>query len=62
MGNPIREFFAQSREIEIARLWFEDAATLEAAFSSPAGQVTMAHAKTFLAEITAFVVVEHRVI
>jgi uncharacterized protein (TIGR02118 family) len=46
----------------IVELWFEDAPTLEAAFSSPAGQVTMAHAKTFLAEITAFVVVEHRVV
>ncbi len=46
----------------IVELWFEDAATLEAAFSSPAGQVTMAHAKTLLAEITAFVVVEHRVL
>lgn len=46
----------------IVELWFEDPATLEAAFSSPAGQVTMAHAKTFLAQITAFVVVEHRVV
>ena len=46
----------------IVELWFENPATLEAAFSSPAGQVTMAHAKTFLAEITAFVVVEHRIV
>jgi hypothetical protein len=46
----------------IVELWFENPGTLEAAFSSPAGQVTMAHAKTFLAEITAFVVVEHRVV
>lgn len=46
----------------IVELWFEDTAQLEAAFSSPAGQTTMAHAKTFLAEITAFLVVEHRVV
>lgn len=46
----------------IVELWFENTALLEAAFSSPAGQPTMAHAKTFLAEITAFVVVEHRIV
>ena len=45
----------------IVELWFDNSATLEAAFSSPAGRVTMAHAKAFLAEITAFVVVEHRI-
>lgn len=46
----------------IVELWFKDAATLEAAFSSPAGRTTMAHAKTFLHEITAFVVDERRVV
>ncbi len=46
----------------IVELWFADAATLEAAFGSPQGQRTMAHAKTFLAEITAFAVEEHRVV
>ena len=46
----------------IVELWFESPATLEAAFSSPAGRTTMAHARTFLAEITAFVVIEHRVV
>ncbi|MDN6883688.1 EthD domain-containing protein [Variovorax sp. CAN2819] len=46
----------------IVELWFEDTDTLDAAFSSPQGQVTMAHALTFLAEITAFVVYEHRVV
>ena len=46
----------------IVELWFEDAATLEAAFSSSAGRTTMKHAQTFLAEITAFVVEEHRVV
>ena len=46
----------------IALLWFENPATLEAAFSSPAGQMTMAHAKTFLAEITAFIVVERCIV
>jgi uncharacterized protein (TIGR02118 family) len=46
----------------IVELWFESPAKLEAAFSSPAGQITMAHAKTFLAEITAFVVAERRIV
>ena len=46
----------------IVELWFEDTGQLEAAFSSPAGQSTMAHAKTFLAEITAFLVVERRIV
>lgn len=44
----------------IVELWFEDEKKLEAAFSSPAGKTTMAHAKTFLAEITAFLVEERR--
>jgi uncharacterized protein (TIGR02118 family) len=46
----------------IVELWFESTDSLNAAFSSPAGQTTMAHAKTFLSEITAFVVVEHRMV
>ena len=46
----------------IVELWFESPAGLEEAFSSTAGRTTMAHAKTFLAEITAFVVIEHRVV
>jgi uncharacterized protein (TIGR02118 family) len=46
----------------IVELWFENPFTLEAAFGSDAGKETMAHAKTFLAEITAFLVVEHRVL
>lgn len=45
----------------VVELWFESPETLGAAFASPAGQETMAHAKTFLAEITAFGVLEHRV-
>lgn len=44
----------------IVELWFEDDRTLEAAFASPAGRTTMAHAKTFLSEITAFLVEERR--
>ena len=46
----------------IVELWFETTETLNAAFASSAGQTTMAHAKTFLSEITAFVVVEHRIV
>jgi uncharacterized protein (TIGR02118 family) len=46
----------------VVELWFEDAAALEAAFASPAGRTTMQHAQTFLGEITAFAVEEHRVV
>jgi uncharacterized protein (TIGR02118 family) len=46
----------------IVELWFETPATLETAFASPQGKRTMAHAKTFLSEITAFLVEEHRII
>lgn len=46
----------------IVELWFKDAQTLDAAFASPDGQATMAHAKSFLHEITAFVVAERRVV
>ncbi|RZI71547.1 MAG: EthD family reductase [Variovorax sp.] len=46
----------------IVELWFENAATLEAAFGSAAGKSTMAHAKTFLSEITAFGVEERRIL
>ncbi|MGJ7544261.1 EthD family reductase [Variovorax sp. LT1R16] len=43
----------------IVELWFESSEALGAAFASRAGQQTMAHARTFLSEITAFVVEEH---
>ena len=46
----------------IVELWFENPATLDAAFASPQGQRTMAHAKTFLSEITAFLVKERRIV
>ncbi|MEN5181040.1 EthD domain-containing protein [Comamonas testosteroni] len=46
----------------IVELWFKDAATLEAAFNSQAGRKTMAHAKTFLSQITAFVVGERKIL
>lgn len=46
----------------IIELWFESPATLEAAFASPQEQRTMAHAKTVLAELTAFQVVENRIV
>jgi uncharacterized protein (TIGR02118 family) len=42
----------------IVELWFESTGTLQAAFASPAGRDTMAHARTFLGEITAFLVTE----
>jgi len=46
----------------IVELWFEDTGTLQEAFASPAGRTTMAHARTFLEEITAFVVSERRIL
>ena len=46
----------------IVEMWFKDEDTLQAAFSAPAGQSTMAHAKTFLDQITAFLVNERRIV
>jgi len=46
----------------IVELWFKDAQTLQDAFASPTGQTTMAHAKSFLGDITAFLVDERRVV
>lgn len=46
----------------VVEMWFRDADTLRAAFASPQGQRTMAHAKTFLGEITAFLVEERRIV
>lgn len=46
----------------IVELWFKDEQTLQDAFASSAGQTTMAHAKTFLGDITAFLVAERRII
>jgi len=46
----------------IVELWFKDVATLEAAFGSDVGKETMAHAQTFLSEITAFVVAERQML
>ncbi|MES2787063.1 MAG: EthD family reductase [Pseudomonadota bacterium] len=45
----------------IVELWFEDADKLTEAFRSSPGQETMAHAKTFLSEITAFLVAERKI-
>lgn len=46
----------------IVELWFESPETLETAFASPQGKRTMAHAKEFLSEITAFLVREERIV
>jgi uncharacterized protein (TIGR02118 family) len=46
----------------IVELWFEDETTLQDAFNSPAGQAAMAHAKTFLGQITAFLVNERQIV
>ena len=46
----------------LVELWFNGPHALEAAFTSAAGQAATRHAKTFLAEITAFLVTEHQVV
>ncbi len=46
----------------VVELWFEDTDKLNAAFASAPGQITMNHAKTFLHEITAFLVEERRIV
>jgi uncharacterized protein (TIGR02118 family) len=46
----------------IVELWFDDEAGLEAAFASTAGRETMAHAKTFISEITTFLVQDYQIV
>src|SRR5262249_31854193 len=46
----------------IVELWFDDAASIDAAFSSPQGVTLMTHAREFIAEITTFLVETHIVI
>jgi len=46
----------------IVETWFRDIPSLEAAFASPAGQKTIAHAKTFIGEITTFIVETHQIV
>jgi hypothetical protein len=40
----------------VVELWFTSADTLNQAFASPQGVQTMAHAKSFIDEITTFIV------
>lgn len=46
----------------VVELWFENTETLNAAFASPVGQKAMAQAKTFLGEITAFLVEPYAIV
>jgi len=46
----------------IVELWFRDIPSLEAAFASPAGHKAQAHARTFIGEITTFLVETHRIV
>ena len=46
----------------IVELWFDDAASLDAAFASPQGGTLMTHAREFIAEITTFLVEPHVVV
>ncbi len=46
----------------VVELWFTDTEALNAAFASPEGQRTMAHAGTFIDEITTFLVETRKII
>ena len=46
----------------VVELWFTDTEALNAAFASPEGKQTMAHAETFIDEITTFLVETHKVV
>jgi uncharacterized protein (TIGR02118 family) len=46
----------------IVELWFDDVASLEAGFRSPAGTTLMTHAREFIAEISTFLVEVHEVV
>ncbi len=43
----------------VVELWFDDVASLDAAFASPQGATLMMHAREFIAEITTFLVEPH---
>lgn len=46
----------------IVELWFDDAASLDAAFATPQGTTLMTHAREFIGEITTFLVENHVVV
>lgn len=54
--------FSEREDLPIdgmVELWFDSVASIEAGFASPAGQAAQAHGRTFLAEVTTFLVKEH---
>lgn len=46
----------------IVELWFKDIPSLEAAFASPNGQKAMAHTKTFIHQISTFLVKQYELV
>lgn len=46
----------------IVEIWFDDGASLDAAFATPQGAELMAHAREFIADITAFLVETHDIV
>ena len=46
----------------MVELWFDSVPSIEAAFASPAGQDALAHGRTFLSEVTTFLVEEHVIV
>lgn len=59
-GNPVGH---EGLPIDgIVELWFENAASLDAAFASPQGATLMMHAREFISEITTFLVEPHVIV
>ena len=46
----------------VGELWFDSVEAFVAAFASPEGRRTMAHAQSFIAEITTFLVETHVIV
>lgn len=46
----------------IVELWFKDVDSLNASFASPQGQATVGHGRTFIEEVTTFLVETHVVV
>jgi hypothetical protein len=46
----------------MVELWFRSVADVEAAFHSPAANVSQTHALSFIAEITTFLVETHEIV
>lgn len=59
-GNPVE--YERLPVDGIVELWFDNADSLNAAFSSPQGLTLMTHAREFIGEITTFLVERHVIV